>query len=777
MQNKKMFFVAAVFIVAALIAAYYGASTVGFFFLYFAGNDSVTRGISPQTAEPGDIITISLVVDVDQADYYAFEDNLPAGWTVIDSGGMFSDEEGKIKWLVYQGAQDETKQYTTQVPQGASGTYTFSGTYIFEGGSETTIQGQSTVTVGGGPPPPPVITNLLATVDNATSSATITWSTLGAPSDSKVEYGLTQEYGTEKYSSTEVTEHTVVLDSLQLGVTYYYKATSANAVGSDSETGTFDTTAPACGNGPIGSTCDCDGTTYTSGEGYCCSDTWYDGVECSGDEDCAEDETCSNAGECDAECVAGGCAGGEIMCDGECDLPACSSNDDCLSGQNCNNEGTCSATCVTPPPPSPPDDGDSGGSGGSSGGGGGGGGSSTCYGVDGDGDGVCACPGPADNGEAEKPTVTLLQELEEAARLKKALPYDGYLINGDMATVYYKSGVTCDCNPMLKFVNKCKTGTECRAGVCVVTGSADPGGDLVDVYGTGMGRVLVFSDIIKRNPTEAEVDEIMSSSYGKADISLSQTFNHVFEITRKIEIYRTSSGSYTSQVTISAMNTGNGSGNGKATKFANAIFVEFVPKEIAGSVSGIYSDSLYNIIVDDPLIELPLGDLDVGDQSSVSYSVDKDIRDSYSQFTPPIVAGFSEVESTVCLGIICDDGNPCTEDLCVAGKGCEHSAIPDGEVCGEGLECSAGICGEAEEGFGITLDPALLIGAGAVALLLLGVVAFLLVRGKDEGKPLGKPAGKPTGNVLGKRQSVKTAPKSGGVQVIEEKYSSPPSSE
>ena len=41
----------------------------------------------------------------------------------------------------------------------------------------------------------------------------------------------------------------------------------------------------------------------------------------------------------------------------------------------------------------------------------------------------------------------------------------------------------------------------------------------------------------------------------------------------------------------------------------------------------------------------------------------------------------------------CDDGNPCTVDLCTAAKGCTHDKAADGTVCAAGKTCTGGVCG------------------------------------------------------------------------------------
>ncbi|MGA2910824.1 MAG: fibronectin type III domain-containing protein [Candidatus Microgenomates bacterium] len=71
-----------------------------------------------------------------------------------------------------------------------------------------------------------------------TESVTITWST-DRSADSKVEYGTTSgSYNTtQPYVSNQVTAHTVTIDNLSAGTTYYYKVQWTDA---DGNTGTSD---------------------------------------------------------------------------------------------------------------------------------------------------------------------------------------------------------------------------------------------------------------------------------------------------------------------------------------------------------------------------------------------------------------------------------------------------------------------------------------------------------------------------------------------------------
>ncbi len=45
-----------------------------------------------------------------------------------------------------------------------------------------------------------------------------------------------------------------------------------------------------------------------------------------------------------------------------------------------------------------------------------------------------------------------------------------------------------------------------------------------------------------------------------------------------------------------------------------------------------------------------------------------------------------------CSGVNCNDGNPCTTDICDSASGCLHTPLPDLTTCGDGLVCHANEC-------------------------------------------------------------------------------------
>lgn len=76
------------------------------------------------------------------------------------------------------------------------------------------------------PPSPPTISNIAATPGK--TSAAITWTTDQA-ADTKVNYGLTSQYGSTAYNAARTTSHSFTLLNLLPNTTYHYIVTSAAA--------------------------------------------------------------------------------------------------------------------------------------------------------------------------------------------------------------------------------------------------------------------------------------------------------------------------------------------------------------------------------------------------------------------------------------------------------------------------------------------------------------------------------------------------------------------
>lgn len=107
----------------------------------------------------------------------------------------------------------------------------------------------------GSPPPvdmtPPLISNVQAT-NISNSGATITWTTNEA-SNSVVNYGLTNAYGSNASSATLVTNHSVNLTGLSPNIMYHYRVNSTDAGSNPSSSTDFTfTTAASGGSSPSG---------------------------------------------------------------------------------------------------------------------------------------------------------------------------------------------------------------------------------------------------------------------------------------------------------------------------------------------------------------------------------------------------------------------------------------------------------------------------------------------------------------------------------------------
>lgn len=105
--------------------------------------------ILPDKGNAGDTITVELDVRVGSATHYTIDEKVPSGWEVISAsgGGDYTSEKGHIKWIVLSGANDIKYTYRVKIPVSASGSYTFSGYYAFEGMPERNIEGDEDITV------------------------------------------------------------------------------------------------------------------------------------------------------------------------------------------------------------------------------------------------------------------------------------------------------------------------------------------------------------------------------------------------------------------------------------------------------------------------------------------------------------------------------------------------------------------------------------------------------------------------------------------------------
>jgi len=120
--------------------------------------DTITRTL-PETAFPGDTVTVSLAIDFDDqtaVDRLVITETVPAGWEIVDaSNNGILTRSGKISWIIIGmlggtiPSDGAVFTYNVTVPPDASGTYPFSGIYgTNTAGTNLNVLGDANLTVG-----------------------------------------------------------------------------------------------------------------------------------------------------------------------------------------------------------------------------------------------------------------------------------------------------------------------------------------------------------------------------------------------------------------------------------------------------------------------------------------------------------------------------------------------------------------------------------------------------------------------------------------------------
>ena len=121
---------------------------------------SVSRTFSKTTASPLENINVNLTVSITapQDTYYAIDESYPSGWAVMSTGGD-TNQSGHVKFIVLDSAVNTNQTYVIRAPA-SSGTYTFSGVYMFNTTypNELPVSGPNQVTVVSSDTTPPSFT-------------------------------------------------------------------------------------------------------------------------------------------------------------------------------------------------------------------------------------------------------------------------------------------------------------------------------------------------------------------------------------------------------------------------------------------------------------------------------------------------------------------------------------------------------------------------------------------------------------------------------------------
>ncbi|MDD5162865.1 MAG: Ig-like domain-containing protein [Candidatus ainarchaeum sp.] len=128
----------------------------------------------------------------------------------------------------------------------------------------------------------------------------------------------------------------------------------------------------------------------------------------------------------------------------------------------------------------------------------------------------------------------------------------------------------------------------------------------------------------------------------------------------------------------------------------NLEILESIPKEFAEKASQIKSNYPFETIKEDPLIKFNLPTLSAGKKVEITYDFNntsqtkQKIEEAFNKLEAPAVL-IAMTEKDNCLGVLCNDSNSCTVDICIEG-GCAYKP-----KCVNGAICDNGKCIRATE--------------------------------------------------------------------------------
>jgi len=234
---------------------------------------------------------------------------------------------------------------------------------------------------------------------------------------------------------------------------------------------------------------------------------------------------------------------------------------------------------------------------------------------------------------------------------------DPWVVIDEFEVNKVSNGTSCSSNLI------CTSGN-CSGGVCaaVTTGGGSSGGSTGGTTSTVTPETVVVNyssstDLITSNDvreileesdlTPDEIEEYMSA-YQEGALS--------FE--RNLEVVKTTSSTtgletYSSTFTIVIKNNSN-------KQIKDIRIVETIPKEIAEDASLITSPYEFRVLVSDPVIEFIIPSLDVGQETTIPYSVNNNVtEDQLIEMNGVIYkADFSEVETNLPIDTTNDENEP-----------------------------------------------------------------------------------------------------------------------
>ncbi|MEK6941412.1 MAG: hypothetical protein AABW85_00970 [archaeon] len=246
-------------------------------------------------------------------------------------------------------------------------------------------------------------------------------------------------------------------------------------------------------------------------------------------------------------------------------------------------------------------------------------------------------------------------------------------------------------------------------------------------------KQIILSREKEGKPTSQQIRDILTAAGAspnaieKASAAVGKTNSK-----RKVEVVKeTSQGSqdiFYTNITVNVTNTA-----GQILRDIKV--VESIPKSIASSASKISAIGTYSfrVLVDDPIIEFTVPQLQQGQSVDLTYTVNAQATDSaINQYGLPIaISAADEQPQVTCADISCIDNNPCTTDSCSGGQ-CSFTPLADTSSCGFGKECRGGQCvqaaasvpGQSNASNKGNADPTLLVVLVVLVVIVAGYVYY-----------------------------------------------------
>lgn len=296
-------------------------------------------------------------------------------------------------------------------------------------------------------------------------------------------------------------------------------------------------------------------------------------------------------------------------------------------------------------------------------------------------------------------------------------PKDCSSVCGDGACTRSENKNTCP--------QDCGSNAVCGNGICEE--GENPGLCREDCLPRGqIIKQIILSRVKEGKPTPQQIIDILTAA-GASPNAIKKAGEAVGKTNskRKVEVVKetdaSGQNSFYTNITVNVANN-------TYQVLRDVKVVDSIPKSIASNASKISFNRAYSyrVLVDDPIIEFTVPQLQQGQSVDLTYTVNVQATDNaINQFGAPIAFSAAEEQpQATCADISCIDNNPCTTDSCSGGQ-CSFTPLADTTSCGFGKECRGGQCVQA--GTNVPGQPNVSGKGNADPTMLIILVVFVVI--------------------------------------------------